>query len=381
MEVIVCKKNSAKLVLGNGFDLFCGLKTKYIDYFNSQKKEYDEIIKWNKSITDFRIYLKRSVQYWDTFGPHYQCEIDNIWDIYFALEIGERDCDWWDIEKEILDTLKINDSNCNYWDEIFKSISKKMAIYVESKSQKAIAAYFITKNVDVSNTQKFYYFVLSELNKFEEKFGKYVNKEYVDNYFQKVEPSISLFENWVTREISKNIISVDTFNYTNNKSVKKQALNLFNNIHHINGDYNKPIFGVDSTELNVNLPHFLFTKVARRMINITKTTGVMNSSFDNNFDILIVFGHSLNQQDYNYFFPIFDYLELTNITKSTSLVFLYYVYDEQKRESIILEQISRVTCLIDAYEGYAGEKKTHRLIDSLTMQGRISIREIYKETK
>ena len=35
-----------KLVLGNGFDLFCGLKTKYIDFFKSEKRKYDEIKKW-----------------------------------------------------------------------------------------------------------------------------------------------------------------------------------------------------------------------------------------------------------------------------------------------------------------------------------------------
>ncbi len=376
------RKHSAKLVLGNGFDLYCGLKTRYIDYFNSQRKEYDEIIKWVQSIKDLANYINCYSANWMSFGPQYNYKIDNIWDIYFALEIGERDCDWWDIEKEILVTFKMNDPKYDgYWETVYEILFTRHASIERNRKEMIMVTYFINKNIILSDAHKFYSFVLSELNKFEEKFGRYVNKEYVDNYFQKVEPSISLFENWVTSEISKNIISVDTFNYTNNKSVKKQALNLFDNIHHINGDYNKPIFGVDSTELNVNLPHFLFTKVARRMINITKTTGIMNSSFDKNFDILIVFGHSLNQQDYNYFFPIFDYLELTNITKSTSLVFLYYVYDEQKRELIILEQISRVTCLIDAYEGYAGEKKTHRLIDSLTMQGRISIREIYKETK
>ncbi|UKI50874.1 MAG: hypothetical protein L6U99_05945 [Clostridium sp.] len=37
----------------------------------------------------------------------------------------------------------------------------------------------------------------------------------------------------------------------------------------------------------------------------------------------------------------------------------------------MLDQTSRVIRIIDAYEIYAGVKKTHRLIDTLTAQGRI----------
>ena len=38
-----------KLVLGNGFDLFCELKTKYIDFFENEKEKYDEIKNWGCS--------------------------------------------------------------------------------------------------------------------------------------------------------------------------------------------------------------------------------------------------------------------------------------------------------------------------------------------
>ena len=75
------------------------------------------------------------------------------------------------------------------------------------------------------------------------------------------------------------------------------------------------------------------------------------------FDTLIIFGHSLNEHDYNYFFPIFDYLDITNITKTTTLIFYYYIYDEEKRNLILQDQISKITQIIDAYEGYAGVKK------------------------
>ena len=37
-----------KLVLGNGFDLHCHIKTKYSDYFNTNKLKYEYILNWSK---------------------------------------------------------------------------------------------------------------------------------------------------------------------------------------------------------------------------------------------------------------------------------------------------------------------------------------------
>lgn len=37
------KQRKCKLVLGNGFDLYCELKTRYSDYFNSKKDFFDKI--------------------------------------------------------------------------------------------------------------------------------------------------------------------------------------------------------------------------------------------------------------------------------------------------------------------------------------------------
>lgn len=60
------------------------------------------------------------------------------------------------------------------------------------------------------------------------------------------------------------------------------------------------------------------------------------------------------------------------------LIFYYYIYDKEKRNLILLDQISKVTQIIDDYECYAGVKKTHRLIDSSTVRGWIMLKEITK---
>lgn len=42
-ESLVQNLKNVKLIIGNGFDLYCGLKTSYSDYFNHDEKK-NEII-------------------------------------------------------------------------------------------------------------------------------------------------------------------------------------------------------------------------------------------------------------------------------------------------------------------------------------------------
>ena len=93
--------NGIKVVLGNGFDLFCGLDTKYIHFFKSEKEKYEEIGKWSESFKDIKVYISGRSDNWKEFGPQYFFNIDfNLWDIYFALAIGDKDYNWCDIETE-----------------------------------------------------------------------------------------------------------------------------------------------------------------------------------------------------------------------------------------------------------------------------------------
>ena len=98
--------NGIKVILGNGFDLFCGLETKYIHFFKSEKNKYEEISKWSQSFKNLSTYIEGKSVNWKDFGPQYSVNIDfNLWDIYFALAIGEKDYNWCDIETEMLKTF------------------------------------------------------------------------------------------------------------------------------------------------------------------------------------------------------------------------------------------------------------------------------------
>ena len=371
------KQNKIKLVFGNGFDLYCNLKTKYIDFFESEKNKYAAIKKWKKSFNaiPFLNNKFRNLNIHFTISP-----INfNIWDIYFALGIGEKDKNWCDIEVEMKKSF-VSKGNVVYWPNVYSLLEQKSLRFDLYKELEIyIASYIIIKKIDYSSKQKFYNSLLDELKIFEKNFGNYVNNQYESKYNEYVLNSNKFFNSFPKKEIKK-ISSKETFNYTNNKSFPfDKKSKMLRDFHHINGDYYNPIFGVDSKDIEVNKPFFIFTKVSRRLINAATYGENIKSSFSKPFSKLIVFGHSLNANDYNYFFPIFDYLGLTNISRNTSVVFAYYVYDIGKKESIILEYISKVTQLIDSYEEYAGKNKDNRLIDSLTAQGRIKIIEIKKD--
>ena len=371
------EQKGIKLVLGNGFDLFCGLDTKYIHFFRSEKYKYEEINKWSKSFKDISTYIGGKSINWKDFGPMYSINLDfNVWDIYFALAIGEKDYNWCDIENEMLKTF-INDGEIK-WSRVYAIYKNRYIHLVDANSLEYIlAGYIIDKNLDISTNEKFYIFLLEELKKFEKNFGKYVSEEYNKKYDEYLK-NANIFFNGL-RSFDEEIKTIETFNYTNNSVMRtyKQS-DFLNNIKHINGDFNNPIFGVDSSRIQVDKPEVIFTKVSRRLINSTLNGSLIGTTFDESFNNLVIFGHSLCEHDYSYFFPIFDYLEIANIMKTSEIIFAYNIYDDSKKEDIILDNIRKVTKLINQYENYMGKNKENRLMDSLTAQGRVKFIEIFK---
>ncbi|MCR5706309.1 MAG: bacteriophage abortive infection AbiH family protein [Acholeplasmatales bacterium] len=374
---IRAKNEGVKLVLGNGFDLYCGLKTRYIDFFNAEKSKYEQIKKWCEG---FRILPythnigNNNWVNWDSYNK--LSEECNVWDIYFAIVVGENDYNWCDIETEMLTTLN-GQNKVLKWKDVMDIALNITATWTENRGLAyRIAFYIVEKNYDISTEEKYYSFLLNELKKFEKRFGEFVNNELILKHDEYLRQSSHLFE--IVESIN-HITSVETFNYVDDRDIRNvEHIKHSDIVTHINGDYKNPIFGIDSSRIDVSSQMFIFTKVARRLLNSTLDGGLNYVSLDENYDCLAIFGHSLCEHDYNYFFPIFDYLDVTNVMKRSCIFFFYYIYNESEREKIILDNIRSVTRLIDAYEKYAGKNRSNRLLDSLTIQGRIIFEEIKK---
>lgn len=357
-----------KLIIGNGFDCYCGLNTKYSDFFNSQKEKHHNIDEM-----DAVIYLNyRTLEQNNLSLPFMYVQQKyptiNFWDIYFYLVIqNSENKNWCDIEKEMfnffndISEVKISD---------IREIITMSGNFDEDDNDNIyyLARFLKSKYIQISS-ENFYDYIFKELTIFEKNFGQYINNEYEskkDHYIERA--------NRIINAISQNvqsIVSKDTFNYTVVDD------DFFKNFKHINGDYNEPIFGIDSTNISPTDERFRFTKISRR-INLSMHSDQASLGFVNeDFENIVIFGHSLNEQDYNYFFPIFDYIKLSNPTEKSVIVFAYSIYDPSQKELIIKNLMSSVFNLIAAYDKYlTGREKESRLLDILSATGRIIMYEI-----
>ncbi len=383
-EAVQNLKN-VKLVIGNGFDLYCGLKTKYEDYFISRKDKFDCISKWLNDYHDARDYLDLQISNHADFWRDIQTTAEiNAWDVLFCiLSYGKETTNGWnwcDVESNI--AVWLADKNPKHhmtfnWNVVFEIVAglehSELPDWMWS-----LAAFVLHENNGkrFASNGDFYNFLLKQLNKFETDFGLYICRlispvhesmygvrQTEFRYLAKAEKTFKKLCD------TKNIASIDTFNYDNPTND-----DLCNKIHHINGEWDAPIFGIDSNLFPAEDPRFIFTKTYRRMdLEMRSDESRETSKFDN----LIVFGHSLNQADYNYFFSVFDKMKIVNLDNDSRIVFAYTIHDPDKKDKICSDVRKNVSSLFQEYSRCKGLGAQHnRLLDELTIQGKIILYEI-----
>lgn len=386
-EMIKDLKN-VKLVIGNGYDLHCGLKSSYADffmrdvsknnYFNKWLDEFKEKINQNVSTTE-----QSKEDVWVEFK-----NIDklNIWDLFFYIKTKTTNQNnkeawlWCDIETVMYNSLKScnvkeNDYISFSWEQVYKVINKEMQANFDCFEVYVMAKVILEKrNMEgFKNIDEFYYYILDELNQFEKEFGKFINKKrYPYGAFLPGMPN-SNFEKYSKTTLQElcnedNLVSIDSFNYDD---IGDENLNKI--LHNINGNLENPIFGIDSNLCRASDPRFIFTKTNRRMeLEMINFKCQKDIAFDN----VIVYGHSLSSNDYSYFFPLLDKLEMTNFLSNKKIIFGFSVYDREKETEIKRKNRLNIQKLFEAYANYKGLKDVNRLLDSLTTQNRVLTYEI-----
>lgn len=380
--------SSVKLVIGNGFDLHCDLHSSFGHYYKFRKERIERIRNWYENFkseykkSDFDEFINLNDN--DDF-----IKLVNIWDLFFVILACERNGEkfdkylWSDVEKDIKESLIYNDSekpkleikkentrrifNPILWEEVFVM---HHALRLSNSIPESALCYIIRKKMGrncIFDRYAFYGYLLDELKKFEKDFALFLNYQLVDTsrksygitiynekYFKKAIQTIKDICNL------DSLVAIDTFNYT---YIKSDELNA--DINYINGDINNPIFGIDSI-FSPSKTEFTFTKTSRRMTNknfISENKNVMS------FKYLIIYGHSLNEADYSYFFPLFDQMALSDNTASSKVIFAFSPYGGHT-EAEILENTS--DNLFKMFAIYAKEKGlTKRFLDSLTTQHRV----------
>lgn len=400
------------LILGNGFDLACGLDSTYNDFFDfifrkgwTNNYWYDifETLSNDNSLT---------TNNWSDIETRILLELQNIEFLYESkiFQIGN----YLDRENQIED--EINDYFSNNSENIFlkpTSIIKTtqtimnrfenlppISIVQEEliKDLRTVEfdfCSFLEDQIRIAEREKDTPFQLHNNSK---KYSEYFKKSillvsYIIRQYNDVEqiyklydiinsiPNLSSFEELKNRignlqyVQSKNKYTLDlpmqssilSFNYTNpfdNASIR--------NIHG-NLEYGNIIFGIDYDKLvgNFNHPPTIFSKSYR----ILKNGNLSGLEISSNLDFIKFYGHGLGKADYSYFQAIFDTVDLYH--SNVTLIFYWSAYDKYKETQIYNENVINVVNLIEEYgKTFTNQDHGRNLLTKLQLENRLKLEKI-----
>ncbi len=378
-EASIKELKKVKVVLGNGFDLFCGIKSSYKDFFESQKESFafyiEDYSKKANTVDDYYSFLDDNDNYASFSDKHNL----NVWMAFFALA-SEKDKEylWCDIETMMSRSFHESVKGI-LWERVLKFLNDDFEEIYDIDFQNVYLAslfkyiYTIQDGIDEDS---FYDNLLEQLNIFEKLFIAYIKRCHTNLIYSQygvVTKNVIFTKNskYVLGFLCNldDVVSIDTFNFdeTDDEIIDYK-------IRHINGDLDYPIFGVDSNTIQADSPQFIFTKLSRRMnYEMNNQNGFSDEEFEN----VVIFGHSLSEHDYSYFFPLLDRMNILQFECRNQIVFAYAVYDIDKKPQIIKSYRKAIFDLFTNYAKYKSIKITpERLLDSLTTQNRIIMYQI-----
>lgn len=407
------------LILGNGFDLACGLKSSYTDFIKYMKREHE---------------IERDLP--QRYSDDDDISEVNIWYTLLLFSDLSGDVTWkeietqiykWLIHKEIIGKIVEFHTFKAMWDlSTNQAEFSRMTQGINEKIYLAALKRIERLNNEESelNREVVAKILLSDLNKLEKDFENYLflkagySIESDGTYFTKSNDLLQkiVLENYpglpykpdnTVNELMFNVIS---FNYTDPWSSSwRNTFNipsalpkpiLHSMVHglafrdHKNEvGNNRVIFGVDSfkyvsedkeTEISPLQLEYRFTKIYRTLVLYSdkfrsySKRNVHLNVFDEEIKEIKFYGHSLGEADYSYFQQMFDYYDLY-ANNELVLYFYYSQYPNSGKtdQELLQEQVHAITKLIEKY-GSTMNNKAHgkNLLTRLLQMNRIIIKEI-----
>ena len=413
------------IILGNGFDLQCGLKSSYKDFFRS------EILDTNGELFGIRQMKNNCSGFWEellfsyykTYGDddYKWCVIEAIIkETLFLVNYGQQDLTSPDASKGLWRQALSFSERPSYMKEppynndiIKKTVFDSCVKYLKKNNKHSGN----TTSEDIRHLINIH--LLQELKKLEKRFCEYIKQQIVNPENVKVlnEKYIVKASNMLIKladfsDIPNSLITTDnipskdgkiyifsekvtkrfidevyilSFNYTalfDILCVKSPC--IYSNVHgkicqkKCDGNCNSSIiFGIDdfiiqSRNIKDELKLLsetddelrLFSKTYRRMINASTPQSVLPSK-----DSVTIkfYGHSLSEADYSYFQSIFDYYSLYG-NRNVDIIF----YNSKGHE-----QIDEIYRLVNTYgKTLINKEQGKNLMHKLLLENRIKIVEI-----
>ncbi|MCM1438715.1 MAG: bacteriophage abortive infection AbiH family protein [Roseburia sp.] len=399
------------LILGNGFDAHCGLKSAYKDFFRS---------------TIFDMAGER-------FGlKQLQVGVNGFWEELF-LEYHKidpkDDFKWCNVEEIIKNALWLI-----YYGESLESLSLENGLWREAlyfiKDKRdliddkiyrdsPIVRYIFVRIVKLFESIKFEPYSIEEklhllsdqlfqgLNILEKRFCKYLKNQIINPHYENerneeyiikavnllarltgfVHYKFNKIDDFITVESKKYLIDVFdnlsdvfilNFNYTALFDILEvESPCYYNNVHgklcnnicSHGCDKSNIIFGIDDNLIQSQGTSFelrVFSKTYRKMLDSDKYITALPQNDGKELAIKF-YGHSLSEADYSYFQSIFDYYDLYK-NSNVSLTFYY---------SNGFENYDAVYKLISVYgKSLTNKEQGKNLIHKLLLENRLHISEI-----
>ena len=416
------------LIIGNGFDLQCKLKSSYTEFLKKRREEGGNIdingAKACNNLWDCIFYyyqeLKNPMVDWQDietvikdFVTNKQSKITNLvyvllYKKYFEGQVKLEQSSsvdgmkWHELGILISDflidkystkiTQILNTNNKKHLSSDLQQLHKNISITYDSLDNKikAVTSYETGKEeikyieLDTDTFAELYF---EELLNFEKDFAQYlIGEQELNHVYEKNSESLMIniikdnmsgksFKNSELRKIECRVLS---FNYTELPSsfilVNSHMITAIKNVHGKLSDGNI-IFGIDSAHIdNESNQHIIDYTKAFRTLTLTERIE-MGSLLDGEVDVIKIYGHSLNEQDYSYFFSIFDKVNL--YAGRTKLVVYYSVYDEttQSKES---RKVSVALNKLLGHYGSTMDNSDHgkNLLHKIQLENRLRISEL-----
>ena len=396
------------LIIGNGFDLACGLKSSYKDFFDNYLKSIsstDSKMYWEKYFQNMSYLNSSNDDYtWTDIETQIFTQLQNV---EFIIENELLKNRFYENKDELVRKIEIslNGSNSNL---NFDSLLQTFYLL------KSVFEYYMIGNQLTLNTALNK--IKTDLLKLEDHFSSYLTNE-IQNANSKIETNNEIATNVFTENsyfIKSRILFATLLLFYMNVNetpffvpplerlqetsdsnfisyyLDVQILSKFNivenyvlsfnytkpfpfpNLRNIHGNLNNwnIIFGIDYDKVNTffsNQPT-QFTKSYRILENKLNSDMIIPSDLNK----ILFYGHGLGEADYSYFQTIFDTVDLYH--GNTKLIFFWNNFNDKDQYNI---QVERVTNLIEKY-GQTFTNKDHgrNLFTKLLLENRIIFEQI-----
>lgn len=407
------EENNVKqlVILGNGFDLACGLKSRYDDYFKQrfEKVDENEVIdkllqhKPNKngSALNLNVYGVKNHQFkrFKSFDPQKDYETNvNYFDLLFMAtrRYMKLDDSWSNVEQILQEVLRLMYYQCDN-----NGFDTSEEIYLKAKSlkDKCFNNYkfnstddkieFITFVLHIFNNTVQDGEIEKSLKKYEKTFGRFIASQINESYIDKVNSKLNALIPQKADILSFNYSATPLFDskLSNNEKINNwynvHGLARFDPsartraIHKVHDMFLKiprPIFGISRYDqvnkefLSKKDPVYLFTKDNRRDEKINDMSyNFLKYEISPSIKLVTVFGHSLGMTDYDYFKKIFQKLNLAN--GKLCLQIYYCNNDDRQNKEMALKQ------MLDEYS-HDASINADDLYNKLCQENRLSYKEI-----